>query len=73
MSRNQSKDRFSAEGIEYVDYKDVELLKRFINEQGKILPRRITGVSAKFQRQLTRAVKRARHLALIPFVADNVR
>ena len=58
---------------EYVDYKDVELLKRFINEQGKILPRRITGVSAKFQRQLTRAVKRARHLALIPFVADAIR
>ncbi len=73
MAKNQTKDRFSAEGIEYVDYKDVELLKRFINEQGKILPRRITGVSAKFQRQLTRAVKRARHLALIPFVADNVR
>ncbi|GIV61375.1 MAG: hypothetical protein KatS3mg044_0241 [Rhodothermaceae bacterium] len=57
----------------YVDYKDVELLKRYLNEQGKILPRRITGVSAKFQRQLTRAVKRARHLALIPFVADAVR
>jgi small subunit ribosomal protein S18 len=57
----------------YVDYKDVELLKRYLNEQGKILPRRITGVSAKFQRQLTRAVKRARHLALIPFVADAVK
>lgn len=59
--------------IEYVDYKDVELLKRYLNEQGKILPRRITNVSAKFQRQLTRSVKRARHLALLPFVADNVR
>jgi len=58
---------------EYVDFKDVELLKRFINEQGKILPRRITGVSAGFQRQLTRAVKRARHLSLIPFVADAIR
>ncbi len=57
----------------YVDYKDVELLKRFLNEQGKLLPRRITNVSARFQRQLTRAVKRARHLALIPFVADAVR
>ena len=54
----------------YVDYKDVELIKRYLNEQGKILPRRITNVSAKFQRQLTRAVKRARHVALIPFVAD---
>lgn len=57
----------------YVDYKDVDLLKRYLNEQGKILPRRITGVSARFQRQLTRAVKRARHLALIPFVADAVK
>ena len=57
----------------YVDYKDVETIKRFLNEQGKLLPRRVTGVSAKFQRGLTRAVKRARHLALIPFVADAVR
>ena len=70
--RDSSKDNFSTE-VEYVDYKDVELLKRFLNEQGKMLPRRITGVSAKYQRQLTRAVKRARHLALIPFVADAVR
>jgi small subunit ribosomal protein S18 len=59
--------------IEYVDYKDTELLKRYLNEQGKILPRRVTGVSAHFQRQLTRAVKRARHLSLIPFVADSVK
>jgi len=59
--------------IEYVDYKDIELLQRFLNEQGKILPRRITNTSAKFQRQLTRSVKRARHLALLPFVADNIR
>ncbi len=58
---------------EYVDYKDVELLKRYLNEQGKLLPRRISGCSARFQRQLTTAVKRARHLALIPFVADAVR
>ena len=57
----------------YVDYKDVELIKRYLNEQGKILPRRITNVSAKFQRQLTRAVKRARHAALIPFVADSLK
>lgn len=65
--------RFDTDSIEYVDYKDVELLKRYLNEQGKILPRRITNVPAKFQRQLTRAVKRARHLALLPFVADNIR
>jgi len=58
---------------EYLDYKDAEALKRYLNEQGKLLPRRITGGSAQFQRQLTRAVKRARHLALIPFVADAVR
>ena len=57
----------------YVDYKDTEFLERFINEQGKILPRRVTGVSAKMQRQITRAVKRARHLALLPFVDDAMR
>ena len=57
----------------YIDYKNTELLLRFINEQGKILPRRITGITAKQQRQLTRAIKRARHLALIPFVSDTVR
>ncbi len=60
-------------GIEYIDYKNVEFLKRYINEEGKILPRRITGLSAKYQRQLTKAIKRARHLALLPFVAENVR
>lgn len=73
MARAQNKDRFTGLDGEYVDYKDVDLLKRFINEQGKLLPRRISGVSAGFQRQLTRAVKRARHLALIPYVADNVK
>jgi small subunit ribosomal protein S18 len=65
--------RFDTDSVEYVDYKDVELLKRYLNEQGKILPRRITNVPAKFQRQLTRAVKRARHMALLPFVSDNIR
>ena len=72
-SRLQPQNRVDTSSIEYVDYKDIELLERFINEQGKLLPRRITGASAKFQRQLTRAVKRARHLALLPYVADNVR
>ena len=57
----------------YIDYKDVEYLQRFVNEQGKLLPRRVTGISAKRQRQLTRAIKRARHLALLPYVADSVR
>ncbi len=65
--------RFEPDRIDFVDYKDIELLKRYLNEQGKILPRRITGVPQKFQRKLTRAVKRARHLAMLPFVADNVR
>ena len=64
---------FKAAGVEYIDYKDVETLKRFVNEQGKMLPRRMTGVSAKFQRQLTRAIKRARQVALLPFAADNVK
>ena len=73
MAREQENSRFDASSVEYVDYKDVELLKRYTNEQGKILPRRITNVPAKFQRQLTRAVKRARHLALLPYVADTVR
>jgi small subunit ribosomal protein S18 len=59
--------------IEYIDYKDIDLMKRYLNEQGKILPKRITGAPAQFQRQLTRAVKRARHLALIPFVADSLK
>lgn len=66
-------DRPDTTKIKYVDYKDLDLLKRYINEQGKILPRRITGASANFQRQLTVAVKRARHLALLPYVADTVR
>ncbi len=51
-----------------IDYKDVELLKRFISPRGKILPRRITGVSAKYQRKLTNAIKRARNIALLPYV-----
>jgi small subunit ribosomal protein S18 len=59
--------RFSAEGIKEVDYKDVDLLKDFINENGKIIPARITGTKARYQRQLTAAVKRARFLALLPY------
>ena len=53
---------------QYVDYKDVDTLKRFVTERGKIKPRRMTGTSAKFQRQVTAAIKRARHLALLPYV-----
>lgn len=58
---------FLANKITYIDYKDVKMLKRFITERGKILPRRITGVSAKYQRMLTTAIKRARIIALLPF------
>ena len=65
--------RFKKSGIKYIDYKDPEFLKKFLNEQGKILPRRITGTSLKFQRRIAQAVKRARHLALLPFVTDMMR
>jgi len=65
--------KFTKAGIEYIDYKDVETLQRFMNDQGKILPRRVTGTSAKFQRQLSRAIKRARFLGLLPYVAENLR
>lgn len=63
--------RFKKNKIKYIDYKDPEFLKKFVNEQGKILPRRITGTSLKYQRRLAKAIKRARHLALLPFVTDN--
>ena len=62
--------RFKKAGIKYVDYKDAEFLKNFLNEQGKILPRRLTGTSQKFQKKVATAVKRARHLAILPFVTD---
>lgn len=61
---------FTKNKIKYIDYKDVELLKKFISPNGKITPRRITGTSAKYQRQLAIAIKRARFMALVPFVAD---
>ncbi|WP_169568748.1 30S ribosomal protein S18 [Sneathiella limimaris] len=59
---------FSGEGAPKIDYKDVKLLQRFVSERGKIMPSRITAVSAKKQRELARAIKRARNLALLPFV-----
>ncbi|MBK8502277.1 MAG: 30S ribosomal protein S18 [Saprospiraceae bacterium] len=62
--------RFKKFGIKHIDYKDPEFLKQFINEQGKILPRRLTGNSLKYQKKVATAVKRARHLALLPYVAD---
>lgn len=72
LSAQKKRDPFKEKGIDdYIDFKDVKLLSRFLNEQGKILPARITGASAKMQRILTKAVKRARHLALLPFVGEG--
>ena len=59
--------RFTAEGVKQIDYKDIDVLKEFINENGKIIPARITGTKARYQRQLSVAVKRARFLALLPY------
>ncbi|MFN8276607.1 MAG: 30S ribosomal protein S18 [Chitinophagales bacterium] len=62
--------RFKKNGIKYIDYKDPDYLMNFINEQGKIYPRRLTGNSLKYQRKVAQAIKRARHLSLLPYVAD---
>lgn len=62
--------RFKRSGIKYIDYKDPKFLLKFVNEQGKILPRRLTGTSLKYQRKVSIAIKRARHLAIMPYVAD---
>ncbi|MBG8556441.1 30S ribosomal protein S18 [Hymenobacter lutimineralis] len=65
--------RFKKAGIKYVDYKDPNFLLKFVNEQGRILPRRITGTSLKFQRKVAQAVAKARHLALMPYVTDSLK
>ena len=62
--------RFKKLGIKYIDYKDADFLLKFVNEQGKLLPRSLTGTSLKFQRKVSQAVKRARHIALMPYLAD---
>ena len=62
---------FKENGITEIDYKDVKLLRRFVNDQGKIMPRRITGTSAKMHRKLVRAIKRSRSIALMPYVESN--
>ena len=69
-SVNKKYCRFKKIGIKYIDYKDATFLTKFVNEQGKVLPRRLTGTSLKFQRKVSTAVKRARHLALMPYVTD---
>jgi len=62
--------RFKKSGIKYIDYKDAGFLMKFVNEQGKILPRRLTGTSLKYQKKVAQAIKRARHIALMPYVGD---
>ncbi|MDX2085869.1 MAG: 30S ribosomal protein S18 [Candidatus Melainabacteria bacterium] len=73
MASDRPKKRcyFLANKIPYIDYKDANLLKRFLTDRGKILPRRITGVSARYQRQLARAVKQARAAGLLPFTLEG--
>ena len=68
--KNKKYCRFKKAKIKFIDYKDPEFLKKFLNEQGKILPRRITGTSVKYQKKVATAVKRARHLALLPYLTD---
>ncbi|EHQ56421.1 MAG TPA: 30S ribosomal protein S18 [Halieaceae bacterium] len=63
--------RFTAEGVQEIDYKDLEVLKQYITETGKIVPSRITGTKAKYQRQLATAIKRARYLALLPYTDSH--
>lgn len=71
IGRNRKKYcRFRRFGIKYIDYKDTDFLLQFVNEQGKILPRRLTGNSLKYQRKMATAIKRARHLGLLPYVTD---
>ena len=69
-TREKKYCRFRKYGIKYVDYKDPNFLLKFVNEQGKIYPRRLTGTSGKFQKKVAQAIKRARHLALLPYVTD---
>ena len=66
-------DRFNKAGIKYIDYKDGNYLLKLLNEQGKILPRRLTGTTLKNQRKVAQAVKRARHMAFLPYVGDSLK
>ena len=61
---------FTENKVKYIDYKDVEMLRRFVSDRGKILPKRVTGTKAGYQKELSVAIKRARHMALLPFVKD---
>jgi len=70
-SKKRKRCPFTKAGVKTIDYKDIETLSQFVTERGKILPRRITGVSAGYQGELAAAIKRARHMALLPFVAES--
>jgi len=76
INREQEKEkycRFQKSGIKYIDYKEPDFLLKLVNDQGKILPRRITGTTLKFQRKVSQAIKRARHLAILPYVGDSIK
>ncbi len=76
VEKNQNRKkycRFKKSGIKYIDYKDPNFLLKLLNEQGKILPRRLTGTSLKYQRKVAQAIKRARHIALLPYVGDALK
>ncbi|MDX2305713.1 MAG: 30S ribosomal protein S18 [Microscillaceae bacterium] len=76
VQRNENRKkycRFKKHKIKYIDYKDPNFLLKFVNEQGKILPRRITGTSLKYQKKVTKAIKRARHIAILPYVTDSLK
>ena len=76
VDKNQNRKkycRFKKAGIKYIDFKDPIFLLKLVNEQGRILPRRLTGTSQKYQRKVAQAVKRARHFAFMPFVADGLK
>jgi small subunit ribosomal protein S18 len=64
---------FTENKFEFIDYKDERTLRRFLSERGKIIPRRISGTTSKYQRMLAQAIKRARHMAILPFVSDALR
>lgn len=72
-SKRKKYCRFKKSGIKYIDYKDANFLMKLVNEQGKIFPRRLTGTSLKFQRRVAQAIKRARHLALMPYDGDMLK
>jgi small subunit ribosomal protein S18 len=76
LEKNQNRKkycRFKKSGIKYIDFKEADFLLKLVNEQGRILPRRLTGTSQKYQGKVAQAIKRARHLAILPFVADGLK